>query len=117
MLPFCVATSLQNSAKLPWRSEMVTSILMMRLSLTRALSKTRPSTVVSILPPHNGIITFLPFNSGTRPWRTAANATAPAPSTTAFSNSSSLRIAMDMYSSLTMTVLSTSDLAVWKAVQ
>lgn len=43
---------------------------------------------------------FLPFSSGNSPASIAARAVAPAPSTTAFSNSTNLRIAKAMYSSL-----------------
>ena len=67
------------------------------------------------MPPQTGITTFLPFNSGSKPCKTAANPVAPAPSTTAFSSSSNLRMAIAMYSSLTQTDLSVQGYAVAKA--
>jgi len=55
---------------------------------------------------------FLPFNSGKDFDKTAANPAAPAPSTTAFSTSSSRKIADAMKSSDIVTTLSMSSLAV-----
>ena len=60
-----------------------------------------------MFPPHNGSTTFFPFSSGTSPARQAASGAAPAPSTTAFSNSTRRKIARAMSCSPTRTVLST----------
>ena len=68
-----------------------------------------------MFPPHIGMTTFLPFNSGTRPSSTAAKPVAPAPSTTAFSNSNNLKIAIAINSSDTHTDLSVYGAAVAKA--
>lgn len=46
---------------------------------------------------------LLPFSSGSSPARTAARAVAPAPSTTAFSCSTSRRMEMAIHSSRTVT--------------
>jgi len=56
-------------------------------------SMTRPSVVVSMLPPHMGTTTVLPFHSGVSmgpPGRMGVRPMAPPPSTTSFSFSMSL---------------------------
>jgi hypothetical protein len=103
MLAPAVEMSLQNSARLPGRSEMVTQSFIKRPSATNALSTTRPKILVSMFPPQSGITTFLPFSSGSRPCRTHARPVAPAPSTTARSSSSNLSMAIAMKDSETAT--------------
>ena len=100
-------------------------------SAAKPRSKHRPSIVVSIFPPQSGITTlkfffkksilqnfynyqidlfwnlyFFPFNSGHNPAKTAATPEAPPPSTTAFSISTHLKMAMATHSSETVTILS-----------
>ena len=49
---------------------------------------------------------FFPLSSGSNPAKTAASPVAPAPSTTAFSSSINLRMAMEIQASETVTILS-----------
>ena len=57
---------------------------------------------------------FFPFNSGHNPAKTAATPEAPPPSTTAFSISTHLKIAIATHSSDTVTILSIRGAESWK---
>lgn len=143
--------SLASSAIPPGLSLTTTLKVMSLPSAARPLSRHRPSRVVSILPPHRGKTTlikkqilmtslilnfhanFLPLSSGSIPAMTAASPVAPAPSTTAFSSSislkvelytvfvffsfSNLRMAMEIHASLTVTILSIRGPPVARALQ
>mmetsp|Transcript_12799 Transcript_12799/g.30290 ORF Transcript_12799/g.30290 Transcript_12799/m.30290 type:complete len:209 (-) Transcript_12799:566-1192(-) len=89
-----------------------------RPSAARPRSMTRPSTVVSMLPPHSGTSTFLPLRSGRSsgpPGRMAASPAAPPPSTTSFSSSTSRSTARATSLSSTCTTSSTNCRATAKA--
>ena len=73
---------------------------------SRALSITLPSVVISMFPPQSTTATFLPLISGTKSDIINPNPAAPAPSTTAFSDSSRRRMAIAIQSSSIETTLS-----------
>ena len=68
-----------------------------------------------MFPPQSNRTTRLPASSSNFPDRHAASGVAAAPSTTLFSSSTRRRIARAICSSLTVTVRSTSGLAIWNA--
>mmetsp|Transcript_11876 Transcript_11876/g.40502 ORF Transcript_11876/g.40502 Transcript_11876/m.40502 type:complete len:205 (+) Transcript_11876:598-1212(+) len=102
----------------PGRSEMVATNLTRRPSAARPRSSTRPSTVVSMLPPQSGSTTRLPCTVEWRgpPGRMAARPTAPPPSTTCFSDSTSRSMAMAICRSFTVTTSLTMSRATLKAL-
>mmetsp|Transcript_3394 Transcript_3394/g.8086 ORF Transcript_3394/g.8086 Transcript_3394/m.8086 type:complete len:215 (+) Transcript_3394:420-1064(+) len=109
--PEMVATM---AASPPGLSDTVTAKRTRRRSAASPRSMTRPSTVMSMLPPHSGVTIFLPLSSGMSngpPGNSAATPTAPPPSITAFSCSSRRRIEMATCFSETKTHLSTKCLA------
>mmetsp|Transcript_11976 Transcript_11976/g.37908 ORF Transcript_11976/g.37908 Transcript_11976/m.37908 type:complete len:270 (+) Transcript_11976:352-1161(+) len=115
--PFAAITALRPAMP-PGRSEMVATNLTIRPSAARPRSSTRPSTVVSMLPPQSGSTMRLPCTRSCRgpPGSTAARPTAPPPSMTIFSVSISLSIAMAICRSFTETVSLTMSLATSNAL-
>eukprot|EP01137_Pigoraptor_chileana_P027929 Opistho-2@11203 len=100
----------------PGRSLTVTTKRHRRPSAAMPRSITRPSTVVSMLPPQRGTITRFPRSSGRSPAMHAARPVAPPPSTTAFSSSTRCSTASAMYFSLTVTIWSTRVLQISNAL-
>mmetsp|Transcript_15116 Transcript_15116/g.20723 ORF Transcript_15116/g.20723 Transcript_15116/m.20723 type:complete len:256 (-) Transcript_15116:148-915(-) len=112
------AMSRASLAMPPGRSDTVAEKRMRRWSAASPRSITRPSTEVSMLPPHSSTHTFLPLylpNSGP-PGRIAASAAAPPPSTTSLSISMSRSMASAIIFSDTVQVSSTKCLATSKDV-
>mmetsp|Transcript_17125 Transcript_17125/g.46360 ORF Transcript_17125/g.46360 Transcript_17125/m.46360 type:complete len:205 (+) Transcript_17125:322-936(+) len=103
----------------PGLSEMVATNLTSLPSAANPLSSTRPSTVVSMLPPHKGSTTRLPCTWRWRgpPGRMAARPTAPPPSTTDFSVSTRRSMAMAICLSSTDTVWCTRSFAMSNAFE
>mmetsp|Transcript_18395 Transcript_18395/g.49810 ORF Transcript_18395/g.49810 Transcript_18395/m.49810 type:complete len:215 (+) Transcript_18395:287-931(+) len=96
-----------SSAMPPGRSLTAIVSRTRRPSAARPRSMTRPSTLTSMLPPHSGTTTFLPFMSWRSrgpPGSSAARPVAPPPSTTIFCVSTSRSTARaTSFSSMTTT--------------
>ena len=114
LAPTCAIVA-ASSANPPGRSEITAVNCAMRSSSTTPRSITRVNIMGSILPPHNTMATRLPCSEFNFPAKNAAKPTAPAPSTTPFSNSRIRKMAKAICSSRTVTTSSTRSRAKAKA--
>mmetsp|Transcript_18796 Transcript_18796/g.33560 ORF Transcript_18796/g.33560 Transcript_18796/m.33560 type:complete len:263 (-) Transcript_18796:798-1586(-) len=99
------ATAPISAARPPGLSEMTTEKWTRRRSAAKPRSITRPSVVMSMLPPESTIATRFPLSSGRCPVTTAPTAVAPPPSVTTFSSSISRSTPSPMsFSGIVMTL-------------